>query len=146
MAPLLAVQLAPCAWVDADDLWRMHPFEVTPQTKAIVESNLIHHLQQFLRAGYPQVFAIWVLHRQDLIDRLLAPLESLATSTHVIHLSAEEDILRQRIAEEPDRGRPIERALLRRTQIEQLPYAKIRTDDRTPAQVAAQVAGRVRGD
>ncbi len=143
MAPLLADKLQPCAWIDADDLWRIHPFEVTAQTKRIVESNLIHNVRQFLEGGYQHVFAIWVLHRRDLIERLVEAVQPLSTSTLVIHLTAPADVLRHRVEQEPQRGRAMERALERLGEVDALPYPKIQTGRLMPAQIAELVCQHI---
>jgi stage III sporulation protein SpoIIIAA len=44
-----------CALLDADDVWRVHPFEVTDSTRSIAEGNVIAVLRGFLEARYPIV-------------------------------------------------------------------------------------------
>lgn len=144
VAPLLAERLAPCAWLEADDVWRISPWEVTAKTRALVESNITSVLRAFLEAGYDHVFLTWVLHREDLVERLLAPLRSLAETTHIVHLIADSEILRARLAEEPARGRLPIRALERLRQVEALPYPKVDTSRLSPSDVADRVCSIVR--
>ena len=136
VAPLLAAALEPCAWVDADDLWRIHPFAMTDAAKQMVESNIVHVLGGFLRAGYPRVFMTWVLHRSDLIERLLEPLQ--VEAAQVVHLTAEPACLRARLASRPEQP-SASRALERLAQIQALPYAKLDTTELSPLQVAAEL-------
>jgi broad-specificity NMP kinase len=144
VAPILAERLAPCAWLEADDVWRIFPWEVTPRTRALVESNVVHVLGRFLEARYEHVLLTWVLHREDLIERLLAPLRPLADSTLVVHLTANGSVLRRRLAAEPTRGRLLGGALAKLSQIEALPYTKVDTSGSSPAEVADQICGMVR--
>jgi len=37
-----------CIWLDGDDVWRMHPFEVNPATKTMTEQNIQHLLRSYL--------------------------------------------------------------------------------------------------
>jgi len=143
VAPHLAERLSPCAWLEADDLWRIVPWEVNDETRALVEGNVIHVLRSFLQARYDYVLLTWVLHREDLVERLLAPLSSLCQATSVIHLVSDESTLRTRIAREPGRRRSPDRALQRLSQIEALPYAKVDTSSLSPEQVADLLAATV---
>ena len=144
VAPLLAKRLEPCAWLEADDLWRIVPWEVTPKTRALVESNVTSVLREFLRAEYDHVFLTWVLHREDLVERLLAPLRPLAEATHVVHLTASPAALEARLAEEPSRDRSLDVALERLSQIEALPYPKVDTSSLEPSDVADRILRIVR--
>ena len=144
VAPLVAKRLARRAWVDADDLWRIFPWEVTDDTRAIVEANIQSVLRVFLQSRFDHVLLTWVLHREDLIDRLLGPLGSMCDSTHVIHLVSDEATLRERIAQQPERGRSLERALERLSQIRALRFPKVDTHGLQPDLVAERIARIVR--
>ena len=69
---------APCAFLDGDWCWDMEPFQVTPETTAMVQENIAFLLGQFLRcSAYETVIFCWVLHRreiwEDLLRRLTEP-------------------------------------------------------------------------
>lgn len=62
-------------FLDGDWCWDMHPFSVTPETKAMVMDNIVHLLSNFLRCGeIDHVIFGWVMHEQAIIDDLLARL------------------------------------------------------------------------
>jgi shikimate kinase len=143
VAPLLAERLAPCAWVEADELWRMSPTVVSERTRRMVESNIVHVLREYLAAGYEHVFLSWVLHRHDLIERLMDAVP-VSGSRHVVHLVATPDVLRARLASDPARGRSVARTLERLAQIEALPYPKLDTSASSPADVAERVFRQLR--
>ncbi len=128
-----------CAVLDADDVWRIHPFEVNDTTRPLAEGNVVAVLRGFLEAGYPRVFLTWVLAVPPLIERLLGALEGHYESASVLHLVLTPEALRQRCAREPDEGRVVDYALLKLEQIQALPTPKIDTTDRTPAEVAARI-------
>ena len=45
-----------CACLDADDVWRVHPFEVNDATRGIAEGNVVAVVRGYLEAGFPLVF------------------------------------------------------------------------------------------
>jgi gluconate kinase len=145
VAPLLADQLAPCAWVDGDDLSRMSPVGITDRARRMVESNIVHVLQEFLAADYEHVFLCWVLHRRDLIERLVHAVGVQPDDVEVVHLVATPDTIRSRLANRSSPFAAIDVALDRVAQIQRLPYAKVDTSTLTPAQVADRLAGLVTG-
>ena len=144
VAPLLAERLAPSAWLDADDVWRIFPFEVTDRTRALVEANVVHVLRGFIEARYEYVLLTWALHREDLIQRLLAPLAAATKTAHVIHLVADPSVLQARLEAEPERGRSPARAHDRSARIATLPYPKVDTSQLTPQEVAERILRMLR--
>src|SRR5262245_32837179 len=113
-----------CACLDADEVWRIHPFEVTDATRALAERNITAVLRSYLESEYPIVVATWVLHRADLIERLLGNLAGAYQSARVLHLVASRESIEARLASEPERGRRLDHALERLEQIQALPYPK----------------------
>ena len=75
----LKLLLHKSVFLDGDWCWDMHPFSVTPETKAMVMDNIAHLLSNFLRCSeIDHVILGWVMHEQAIIDGLLArlPLEA----------------------------------------------------------------------
>ena len=145
VAPLLAERLQPCAWVDGDDLWRTSPAPITDRARRMVESNIAHVLREFLHAGYENVFLCWVLHRRELVERILQAVSADRCSVSVIHLVATPEILRARIESDALVGRSLETARDRLALIQALPYARVDTSTATPVDVADRVAALVLG-
>lgn len=71
---------APSVFLDGDWCWDMEPFQVTAETKAMVQENIAFLLGQFLRcSAYETVIFCWVMHQREIIQELLAslPLEGV---------------------------------------------------------------------
>jgi broad-specificity NMP kinase len=99
-------RLANCICVDGDDLWcRMHPFRVDEVTVPMVEKNVVAVLGNFLEAGFDHVILCWVLHRQDLIDRLVDALGAFRFEFYSFTLVCSEETLQRRWTSAP-RPRP----------------------------------------
>ncbi|MGD2174084.1 MAG: hypothetical protein PVJ27_01675 [Candidatus Brocadiaceae bacterium] len=83
--------------LEADDLWcKMNPFRADATTIPMIERNVSAVLRNFLEAGFQHVVLCWVLHEQDIIDRLLDPLHDLRFSFFSFTLVCEEGVLRRR--------------------------------------------------
>ncbi len=78
-----------------------------------------------------------VLHRRDLIERILAAVVREGVSAHVVHLVASPEVLQARLA---GRETSVEVALERLASIRALPYAQIDTTTLTPDEAADRVA------
>jgi len=133
-----------CACLDADDAWRVHPFEVTPETGAIFMRNVVAVLRGYLEAGYPLVMLTWVLANPELIARLLAGLEGRHQEVLILHLVATPEALSERCARDAERPRPLPYVLQKLEEIQALPYAKIDVTGLETRAVAARVVAEVR--
>lgn len=65
-------QLPNSQFLDADELWRIHPFKVTDQNKQMVEHNVRSVYEGFINnpSLYYFIFT-WVVANQELLSRLL---------------------------------------------------------------------------
>ena len=82
---------APCAFLDGDWCWDMEPFQVTAETKAMVQENIAFLLGQFLRCpAYETVIFCWVMHQQDIIDSIIEKLDLEHCELKCISLMADE--------------------------------------------------------
>jgi hypothetical protein len=135
-----------CACLDADDVWRVHPFEVGGPARGIPDRNVTAVLRGYLEARYPFVFLAWVLARRRKIERILGGLGGLYGSALVLHLVASREALAERVrAKRGERGLVLEYALGKLAEIEALPFPKIDTTELAPQAVAEQIAALVRG-
>jgi hypothetical protein len=133
-----------CAGLDADDVWRVHPFEVGGPARGIPDRNVTAVLRGYLEAGYPFVFLTWVLARPRKIERILAGLEGLYGSALVLHLVASRAALEERVrAKRGERGLTLDYALAKLAEIEGLPFPKIDTTHLAPEAVAREIGARV---
>ena len=86
---------APCAFLDGDWCWDMEPFQVTAETKAMVQENIAFLLGQFLRCpAYETVIFCWVMHQQEILDGLLARLPLEGVEVFSLSLLAKPETLR----------------------------------------------------
>jgi DNA polymerase III delta prime subunit len=128
-----------CALLDADDVWRVHPFEVNDVTRSIAEGNVIAVLRGFLEARYPIVFLAWVLANPRLIERILGGLQGCYDDSVIVHLVASRETLQERSQHKFERGLIPEYQLFKLQQIEALPFPKIDTTTLTTAEVAERI-------
>lgn len=136
VAHLLWHELDHCAWLEGDAVWQISPFSVTPASKRLAEANITAVLRNYLESGYAHVLLSWVLHRLDLIQRLVAPLEGLAKEVHQFTLVATPEVLRERFELDPKRGRFSELPLWRLDEAASLPTRQIDTTRLSPSEVA----------
>jgi hypothetical protein len=62
----------------------------------MIERNIAAVLRNFLDAGFRYAILCWVLHKQEIVDRLLESLSDLSFSLSWITLVCDEDTLRRR--------------------------------------------------
>jgi hypothetical protein len=89
---LLFTSLQNCAYLDGDAVWQINPFAVTDRTKVIVEKNIPFVLRSYFEAGYDYVILTWVMHRQEIIDTILAPLRDLHFDIQIFTLVADDEV------------------------------------------------------
>lgn len=93
--------------LDGDWCWFADPFQVTPETKAMVLDNICHLLTSFLRcSAYDNVILCWVLHEQGIVDAILGqlPLEAYGAELRHVSLVADDAALRSRVEEDVRAG------------------------------------------
>ena len=93
-------------FLDGDWCWDASPFQVTPETRAMVLDNICHLLNNFLACtAYQNVVFCWVLHQQDIWDTILGRLHLESCAAHCVALTASEAALRQRLEADVAAGR-----------------------------------------
>lgn len=125
--------LAPAVFLDGDWCWDMEPFAVTEENKEMVLENIGFLLRQFLRkSGCETVIFCWVMHRQDILDRILGELQDEEFSLCNFSLTCTSERLRERLLRDIENGirtpDVIERTLPRLPLYEQLDTVKINAD------------------
>ena len=113
--------------LDGDWCWDADPFVVTEETKAMVMDNICHLLNNFLRCGaYENVIFCWVLHRQEILDEILARLDTSGCEVRRVSLVCGPEALTARLERDIAAGRRGPDALAR--SLEYLPlYTALRT-------------------
>lgn len=141
---------APCASLDGDWCWDMEPFVVTEETKALVQDNIVHTLGGFLACpAFETVIFCWVLHRQEIIDGLLARLDLRDVQAWVFTLMVTPEALRCHIKKDIAAGLRtpdvLERSLERLALYEAMGTEKLFVQGRTPAELAREIMDRLGG-
>ncbi len=141
---------APCAFLDGDWCWDMEPFMVTEETKALVQDNILHTLEGFLACpAFETVIFCWVLHRQEIIDGLLARLDLRDVQARVFTLMVTPEALRCHIKKDIAAGLrtpdALSRSLERLALYEAMGTEKLFVQGRTPAELAREIMDRLGG-
>jgi hypothetical protein len=137
-------------FLDGDWCWDMHPFVVTDETKAMVNSNIAHLLNGFLACSeYENVIFCWVLHEQRILDNLINALNVNGCTTHCFSLVSTEQPLVERLNRDiaaGKRGSDItERSVARISLYDDLDTVKIDVSTISPADAARRITEHVAG-
>lgn len=85
-------------FLDGDWCWDADPFQVTDETKAMVEGNICYLLNSFLHcSAYENVIFCWVMHEQAILDRLLSRLDTSGCTVKAVSLVCTPDALAKRL-------------------------------------------------
>ena len=147
----LKAQLHRSCFLDGDWCWDMHPFSVTPETKAMVMDNIAHLLANFLRCGeIDHVILAWVLHEQAIIDELLARLPLEGCEVVSVSLVCDAATLTRRLQKDIDAGLRtpgvIQRSLARLALYDALNTCKIDTANKTIRETVQAILALSRDD
>ncbi|HJA28943.1 MAG TPA: AAA family ATPase [Candidatus Olsenella pullicola] len=143
-------RMLPCSvMLDGDWCWRADPFQVTPETKALVLDNICHTLGNFLRcSAYDNVVFGWVMHERAIVEGILArlPVAECGARVRWVSLVASEKELRGRVEGDVSVGLreegAVERALAYLPLYRELGSELVDTTGRSPREVAELIAGR----
>lgn len=131
-------------FLDGDWCWDAVPFQVTPETKAMVLENIAFLLNQFLRcSAYQNVLFCWVLHEQAIWTDLCARLALEGVKVIRLSLVCTPQALTHRL--EGDIARGIRtpdvtaRSLERLSRCDRLDIPLIDTTDLTPRETAERI-------
>lgn len=133
--------------LDGDWCWQADPFQVTPETKAVVLDNICHALGNFLRcSAYENVILCWVMHERAIVETILGrlPLAECGARVRWTSLVAGEGALRARVERDVDAGlrepSVMKRALAYLPLYRELGSELVDTTGRSPREVAELVA------
>lgn len=134
--------------LDGDWCWQADPFQVTPETKALVLDNICHLLGNFLRCdAYENVVFGWVMHERAIVEEILArlPIAECGAAVRWVSLVASKEELRGRIERDVDAGLreadAVKRALAYLPLYRELGSELVDTTGRSPREVAELVTG-----
>jgi hypothetical protein len=137
-------------FLDGDWCWDMHPFVVTDETKAMVNSSIAHLLNGFLACSeFENVIFCWVLHEQYILDGLMNALNLNGGTAHCFSLVSAEQALVERLDHDiaaGKRGSDIaERSVARIPLYDALDTVKIDVSTISPADAAWRITGHMTG-
>lgn len=146
---ILKEQLDRSVFLDGDWCWDMHPFQVTEETKRMVQENIRFLLNNFLSCtAYDHVIFCWVLHQQQILDELMERLQTEACKVHLISLVCTSEELERRIRKDVEAGiRDKDAAARSRARLrcyEQLNTRKLDVTALTPEETAEEILRLVR--
>jgi hypothetical protein len=138
-----------CVFLDGDWCWDMKPFTVTDETKAMVEDNIKHTLNNFIKCSeFQNIIFCWVMHQQYIIDNLISGLDLGNARLCKVSLICSEQALIERISVDIRKGKRsedvIERSIPRLKNYEQMDTFKIDTSNIDVKQAAQQIADYIR--
>lgn len=94
----LKIELEQCVFLDGDWCWDMHPFQVTPETKALVLDNICAVLNNYIQCpAFKNIIFCWVMHEQRIIDEILSRIKTESCKVVKISLICTEKALEKRL-------------------------------------------------
>lgn len=134
-----------CVFLDGDWCWDASPFQVTDETKAMVEKNICYLLNSFLHCtAYENVIFCWVMHEQSIIDSIIEKLDTENCNVKCISLMTDEISLRERLTSDIEKGirtaDVIDRSIARIPLYRTLHTIKIDTNHKTVQGIAKEIA------
>lgn len=141
----LKQDLPNCVFLDGDWCWDASPFQVTDETKAMVEKNICYLLNSFLHCtAYENVIFCWVMHEQSIIDSIIEQLDTDNCHVKCISLITDEMNLRERLTSDVEKGirssDVIDRSIARIPLYRTLDTIKIDTNHKTVQDIANEIA------
>lgn len=138
---VLKEKLNNSVFLDGDWCWDMDPFQMTEETMQMVEDNICFLLNNFIHcSAYENIIFCWVLHKQSLIDAILARLDTENCNVKLISLVCHEEALLARLNKDIRSGirkeAIISRSIGRLPLYESLNTTKIDVSNMTVQQVA----------
>lgn len=146
---ILKEKLDRSVFLDGDWCWDMHPFQVTGETKRMVQDNIRFLLNNFLSCtAYDHVIFCWVLHQQQILDELMERLKTEHCAVHLISLVCSAEELERRIRKDVEAGiRSMDVAVRSRDRLglyEQLNTRKVDVTVLTPEETVEEILRLVR--
>ena len=141
----LKEMLQPSVFLDGDWCWDMSPFVVTAETQQLVLDNICGMLNRFLACdAFENVIFCWVMHRQEIIDGILARLETGGAEYRLFTLDITEKALRERLGGDIAQGKRTPDVIAAAVRIAR--GTKIDVSRISPREAAMRIARAVKGE
>lgn len=133
-------QLNNSVWLDGDWCWMMNPWTVTEENILMVEDNISHLLRNYLRnSSFEHIIFSWVIHREEISDRLLKKLGGHEFQLFKISLICSESALRERMIKDNRSQDSIRLSIERLKNYEGMDTIKIDTADQEIESVVERI-------
>ena len=100
VAALLQQKFDRCAYLDGDWCYRVHPFRVTKESKALILNNIAFLLDGYLKSpDVDLVLFTWVMNQREIRDAVLSKMTERGKCLFVT-LTASEETLTMRFAKD----------------------------------------------
>lgn len=94
----LNTSLPKSVWLDGDWCWMMNPWMITEENIKMVERNIIYLLRSyFSNSTFDYVIFSWVLHREEITQRILEGIQDFEYELTRITLTCTHESLRERM-------------------------------------------------
>lgn len=135
-------------FLDGDWCWKMEPFVVNDETKAMVMDNIAHLLNNFIQCSeYENIIFCWVMHEQSIIDELLERLGLQNCREYVFSLICSEEALTRRIQKDIMDSKRTEDVLVRSvprlSNYAKINSIKIDVSKLTPIEAVNEIRNRI---
>lgn len=136
VAELLLNDLQDSIWLDGDDLWRMHPFEVDDTKKRMVERNICFVLNSFIHEHFSYIILTWVFHLDAIVDTILEGIDRADYTFSNYTLICDEQTLTKRISSDSRRKTNPSLAIKRLKASKGVNSIQLDTAGKTPSEIA----------
>lgn len=137
---ILKKKMNKAVFLDGDWCWDADPFQVNNETKKMVIENICFLLNNFIHCSvYENIIFCWVMHEQEIIDRLLEQLDTKQCTVKVISLLCGEKQLINRLEKDVQLGLRSSEVIKR--SVERIPlYKKLKTEKIDTSEITAEQA------
>ena len=140
----LKTVLPNAVFLDGDWCWDASPFQVTDETKDMVENNICYLLNSFIHcSAYDTIIFCWVMHEQSIIDTIIDRIDAANCEVRSISLIVSKEALAERILGDVKKGirtpDVLDRSLARIPLYQKLNSIKIETDGKTVQEIADEI-------
>lgn len=121
-------QLDNSVWLDGDWCWLMNPWNITEYNKTMVMTNIHFMLNQYLdNPTFDYVFFTWVIHKESILEEILAGLQNKDFHLVMVTLTCSKDELVERMRKDNRSEQDIENSISRLKCYETMNTQKLNT-------------------
>ncbi|WP_342478228.1 AAA family ATPase [Paenibacillus sp. FSL H7-0350] len=122
-------ELQHSVWLDGDWCWQMNPWKVTEENKTMVMNNIHYMLNQYLdNSMFEYVFFSWVIHKESILEEILAGLKGKGYELIKVTLMCSEEELIKRMRQDGRSESEIENSINRLENYKELNTHKLNTN------------------